>query len=56
MGVFLDANELIGTIGASLGDCFLGNILVIFSKKSLIFFKLKKIMCIILLRFVLKIF
>jgi hypothetical protein len=39
VGVFLDANGPIGTIGASLGDFFLGNILAIFKKKSSIFLK-----------------
>jgi hypothetical protein len=53
----LGANELIGAIGAPLGDYFLGNIHGIFSKK----FSKKKIknllktFCIILLRIMLKI-
>jgi hypothetical protein len=45
--VFLDANGLIGTIGALLGDCFWENILVIFSKKSSNFKKNLKELCVL---------
>jgi hypothetical protein len=47
------ANKLIETIGAPLGDFLLGNILEIFSKKTLK--NLLKSFCAILLRFLLKI-
>jgi hypothetical protein len=51
------ANGLIGTIGAPLSGCFLGNILKIFEKIfKKVFFNLQKNVCSILLRFLLKIY